>query len=226
MNKFTEDQFLKYVAEHQMTVIHEDGVHRHIRFSRPGTSCMHFDLITWPGSLCYTGDMGTYVFSRLHDMFEFFRTDREYSEKKGQKLSINLGYWAEKVQAPDKYDGLKKYDADKFRQTIGEWLDSGEVSDAVREAVNDDVLSCADDGPDRAMDAAMNFEHDGFTFRDFWECDLTEYSHRFVWCCYALAWGILQYDASSAEPSHPASKPSEVTAVTEPNAVQIREQTK
>ena len=73
-----DEQFLRDVAEHTMTVIREDGVSRHIRFAKPGTSCMHFDLITWPGYLCYTGDMGTYVFQRLTDMFEFFRTDREY----------------------------------------------------------------------------------------------------------------------------------------------------
>jgi len=54
------DLFLKDVASHQMHIIQNDGVNRHIRFSKPGTSCYHFDLITWPGHLCYTGDMGTW----------------------------------------------------------------------------------------------------------------------------------------------------------------------
>ena len=72
----TEQSFLKDVAEHQMTVLRDDGVNRHVQFRRPGTICMGFELITWPGYLCYTGDMGTYVFRRLEDMFEFFRTDR------------------------------------------------------------------------------------------------------------------------------------------------------
>ena len=81
--------FLRDVAEHEMIVVRDDGVHRHIRFKKPGTSCMHFDLITWPGYLCYTGDMGTYVFSRLTDMFEFFRTDREYMRlREGQTLRV------------------------------------------------------------------------------------------------------------------------------------------
>lgn len=71
-------------------MLHEDGIYRHIRFRQPGTMCMHFDLITWPGYLCYTGDMGTYVFTRLADMFEFFRTDLTYAPRTGRLLAVNL----------------------------------------------------------------------------------------------------------------------------------------
>lgn len=60
----TESTFLREVSQHSMTVIRDDGVNRHLRFRRPETNCMGFDLITWAGHLCYTGDMGTYVFSR------------------------------------------------------------------------------------------------------------------------------------------------------------------
>ena len=28
-----------------------------------------FDIVTWPGYLCYSGDMGCFVFTRLPDMF-------------------------------------------------------------------------------------------------------------------------------------------------------------
>ncbi len=68
-----EARFLKDVANHEMQIIRDDGVQRHLRFKKPGTMCYHFDLITWGGHLCYTGDMGTYVFTRVHDMFDFFR---------------------------------------------------------------------------------------------------------------------------------------------------------
>lgn len=33
-----------------------------------------------------------------------------------------------------------------------------------------------------------------FEFTDFWEMDCTEYIYHFIWCCYALAWGIQMYD--------------------------------
>lgn len=200
--KVTEENFLKDVAEHQMTVVRDDGVYRHIRFSRPQSSCMHFDLITWPGHLCYTGDMGTYVFSRVTDMFEFFR---EPDTAKG--LGINPGYWAEKVLAADKYDGVQEYSHEKFVAEINRWVtdhineelsDDPEAAAALREAVEDDVLNC-DENEVRAYDAANNFEHDGFQFTDFWEVGLNKYTTRYLWCCRALVWAIRQYDASKLE---------------------------
>jgi hypothetical protein len=91
------EEFIKDVSQHKMQILRDDGLYRHIRFKRENTSCYYFDLITWPGALCYTGDMGTFVFSRIPDMFEFFRTDGE----KGADLRINPGYWSEKLLAVD-----------------------------------------------------------------------------------------------------------------------------
>ena len=70
----TEARFLGDVDWHVMTVLRDDGVHRHIRLKRPDSGSYWFDLITWPGTLCIDGDCGTYVFRRLEDMFQFFRT--------------------------------------------------------------------------------------------------------------------------------------------------------
>lgn len=122
----TQEQFLKDVATHEMHILHEDGVYRHIRFKRPGTGCMHFDLITYPGYLVYSGDIGCYVFSRLDDMFEFFRSERKY--KTGDGLKINLGYWSEKLQATDSNgsspgDGAIEYSECLFRQRVKEAFD-------------------------------------------------------------------------------------------------------
>ena len=215
----TEQQFLKDVAEHQMVVIRDDGVNRHIRFKKPGTSCMHFDLITWPGCLCYTGDMGTYVFQRLEDMFEFFRADRVHRNDPN-KLAINLGYWTEKLIAVDggrRGGNVKEFDEDKFRQVINEyrvqWMrdakESGSLDKEGRrelwEAVDDEVLRQLEDGGDRAQHAAYDFNHRpsgnrryGWSFTDMFEHDFTEYTHSIVWCCYALAWGVRLYDKSKA----------------------------
>ena len=91
MKTCTEQIFLRDISMHQMSVLRDDGVNRHIRFKTPGTNSMYFDIITWPGFLCYTGDMGTYVFRRLEDMFQFFRTDREHMTlRDGATLAINL----------------------------------------------------------------------------------------------------------------------------------------
>ena len=86
--KFRET-FERDIGKHEMQIIRDDGVFRHVRFKRPDTICMYFDLITWPGCLCYTGDMGTYVFQRLEDMFVFFRRYPDYEQG-----NMSMGYWA------------------------------------------------------------------------------------------------------------------------------------
>lgn len=116
----TQDRFLKDAGSHVMTVIRDDGVHRHLRFRKapPAGSEYWFDLITWPGSLCIDGDMGTYVFRRLPDMFEFFCTDREYNEKRGRKLGINAGYWGEKLQATANHGGHIEFSKSDFCRRV------------------------------------------------------------------------------------------------------------
>lgn len=196
MTEPTEKRFLNDVAEHRMAVLRDDGLHRHLQFRRPSTYCMGFDIVTWPGYLAYTGDMGCFVFTRLPDMFEFFRTDRTHSPQDGRKLYINRGYWAEKCVAQDR-NGIKVYSAEVFHRAVLDRLKhNGErLPPGTRAAVRDQVLSRADDGEHEAMRAAIDFEHEGFRFSDFWETDLREYTYHYVWCCYALAWAIEQYDA-------------------------------
>ncbi|AZR95002.1 hypothetical protein BBB39_15450 [Bordetella trematum] len=222
MANLTETQFLKDVESHVIEVMRNDGVYRHIRFRKPGTMCMHFDLITWPGYLCYTGDMGTYVFSRLTDMFEFFRTDREYAQRAGRRLPVNLSYWSEKLQAVDggrRNGAAKEFSAEKMQRVIRDtrlrWIrdahaDCSLDKDQRRElweAVEDDVLSQIEDSEDCAYAAARDFAWRAmpggrpWEFQDFWEYDFTDYTHRFRWCCFALSWGIEVYDLASAAPS-------------------------
>jgi hypothetical protein len=215
-------RFQQDVAEHGITILRNDDVYRHIRFSRPGTSCYHFDLITWPGVLCYTGDMGTYVFSRTRDMFDFFRNDRAYNQARGRALTINLGYWSEKLLAVDggRNGGkAKEFDEDKFKRVINEyrvnWMRSAKEMGALDkegrrelwESVDDEVMRQLEDGGDRAQIAAYDFSHTKssngqrdmhWSFQDLFEHDFTEYTHHFVWCCYALAWGIEQFDKATA----------------------------
>lgn len=189
MREPTEADFLKDVTRHEMTVLRHEGLYRHVRFKRPETGCMRFDLLTWPGYLAYTGDMGTFVFSRIADMFEFFRA----SPNAGSRLPINLGYWHEKLDAIDRQDGSYKWSQERFEERIREALDEGDASEAVRRAAEHEVIKLPD-GEYESMRAAIDFEHAGFRFRDFWETNCHEYTHRFIWCCYALVWGIRQFD--------------------------------
>jgi len=205
----SEEKFLKDVAAHDMQVLRDDGAQRHLRFKRKGTSCYHFDIITWPGYLCYTGDMGTFVFSRMRDMFEFFRMEDHDMNKSTDGLSINPGYWSEKLIATDKNGGHEEWDAEEFIRRVNEvrvgWMreakDLGVSKEERRElweAVEGEVLS----DPNNEMLCVVriyefNYRADmknEFGFQDFFDCSMSRYTFRFLWCCYALAWGIGQYD--------------------------------
>jgi len=206
--KCTEERFLRDIAQHKMHVLRDDGVNRHIRFTRDNSSSMRFDLITWSGHLCYTGDMGTYVFSRVEDMFEFFRTDREYNKRKGSELSINIGYWGEKLLSESRFGGYREFDPEYFANVIRryriEWIREKSIDKEQRrelwEDIEHSVLSVIDDGSERASTAAYDFQHrvgsETFRFTDLFDHDFTRATFHFVWCCFALAWGIRQYDDS------------------------------
>jgi hypothetical protein len=225
----TEDHFLKDAGSHAMTVIRDDGIHRHLEFRkpRPAGSEYWFQLITYPGELVITGDMGTYVFRRLEDMFEFFRTDREYAERRGQKLGINLCYWAEKLRAMPR-DGVKEFDEDRFNSVIRErlvnWMrdkrdrTSKEERRDLWDAVHDEVLGLSDDSNgSRKTLAAYDFVHKvrkglQFGFQDLWESNFERYTFHFIWCCYAIAWGIKTYDESKTTSQATTEAESAVTA--------------
>lgn len=186
------DRFVNDVSGHKMWIIRDDGLYRHVRFHRLDSNCMYFDLITWPGCLCYTGDMGTFVFRRLEDMFQFFRRTGD------RKYDIDFRYWAEKVESVDR-DGVSEYSEGRFQERVKEWFDNYEIEDEIKsvevwQAITDRVLSRAEDEHE-AFAALHEFEHGRFNFCD-WECDCKVWTHRFLWCCYALVWAIGVYDES------------------------------
>lgn len=184
-----------------MTIVRDDSVHRHIRFRKPSSGVMHFDIVTYPHHLCYSGDMGCFVFSRIDDMFEFFR-------RPNGPIEINESYWSEKIEATDKNDGHRKFDPDMAREFVENWLDdrrkeAGEDFDlpaweALRERLEDDVLSRAHDSEGVFYNALYSFKlEDDYPFQDCMSGNNFEsYTHRFQWCCFALVWAIRQYDAS------------------------------
>lgn len=206
-HNLTLERFLADVKDHTMTVVHENDVHRHLRFQKPGTMCMHFDIITWPGYLCYTGDMGTYVFTRLRDMLTFFGKPENCAEP---FRYIDRRYWAEKVEAQDRHDGLKEFSESKFERAVMEhlvgWIRShrenttkDERCELWGEVVREVIRADGDQNGMRKQIAAHEFHHHvndkvgAFYFQDFWEHNVEEWSPRFEWCCYALRWACIQY---------------------------------
>jgi len=201
----TEESFLKDVANHSLEILKDDGVYRHLRLSNHGSWDMRFDIVTWPGYLAYSGDMGCFVFSRLDDMFEFFRTDRRDKDH----LGINLSYWGEKLEAVERSGDsgvYKEFSEEKLKErieeTLDQWkedyeLDQDEMEE-LRFNVDVDILDNLDQGPGVAFDHLNRFSYPVgghiFEFTDSWEWNYREYTYRYIWCCYALAWAIKKYD--------------------------------
>lgn len=201
MDNSIQNQFLKDIAEHRMETLHEQGLYRHIKFSRAGSNCYRFDLITWPGHLTITGDVGTYTFSRTRDMFDFFRS---------ADLGINPGYWQEKLQAgastPDRRLTME-WDEEAFGQAVirryKEWLESqGEIpspekGELIRFEIKNEVLRHAEFEESACM-AVQSFDDSDCPglFDDFLEhaAYCHSYQSHYLWCCYAIVWGIQQYD--------------------------------
>lgn len=232
-NEPTEASFLRDVAKHEMTVIHDAGEIRHLRFGRPSDSNMHFNITTVPGYLMFTGDMGALTFTRLRDMFEFFRW------KADGPLGINRQYWSEKLIAAScsgRHDGAAtEYSEELFKSTL--WRealslarrmkDSGVSAEHRAEMLQElrDVRAAGCNGEHAAHQAAHDFQYrvpakadsrpfsyllpseryKGYAWRleDFYENNLRTYTYHFTWACYAIAWAIRVYDA--AKVSAPAA---------------------
>jgi len=204
-------RFQHDVEQHAMTVLHDVGLYRHLRFQRPDRMEYWFDLVTWPGYLAITGDMGSFTFTRLRDMVEFFAGAGD----------INPGYWAEKIQA-GKGD-TEEYAPERFRALVhdafGEHVadNSGTAGlDDLWQAITSEVLPHADERC-RAYDALSAFEHQGFTFADAWEWHLDRWTYHYLWCCFAIRWGVQLYlgkpwappgDLTASAPAAPASLPA------------------
>lgn len=219
MHSCTEERFLGDVKDHEMTIHHAADDIRRIQFSRNGSSVYRFDIITWPGFLAITGDMGAYVFSRTFDMFDFFWMDNnDFNLRDGQKLSINPGYWAEKLQAEDKQSKAEEWSKESFEEAVEEYLASyfdgeedAEFEEAVRAEVQENV-SFMVEAEYEAMCAIEEFEYvhptrdqnnnlvtRTFRFQDFWEYDCKKYSFHYIWCLYAIVWGIKQYKKETSQ---------------------------
>lgn len=194
--------FKRDTANHTMKVHLNNDLYRHIEFSKGGSSIYRFDLITWPGCLTIHGDCGTFTFERLSDMFNFFRMKEHH---KGE-LFINPHYWQEKLQAGSCSSGAKaiseQFSLQKFKKEVGDWFNSrypkgDKTTKTERQEVLQDIktqiLDAAEDEYS-AVQAIRDFDSELIFFSDFWEVDYTEYKSNYLWCLYAIVWGISEFD--------------------------------
>lgn len=192
------ERFARDTAQHKLTILHDDGLYRHLRMRNPLSNEYWFDLITWPGSLAVRGDIEGHMFTRDLDMLPFFRS----------RYGINPHYWAEKTETGR--EPLKEYSEGLFRQLVTEHTaDAIRYSDAPRgigKAVRAGILNSGQlYNEDEARAVLDDFEFKGFRFEDTWEWSFRDYSGSFLWICHAIQFGIAAYDQ--------AKRPVETVAV-------------
>lgn len=200
MSDLTEEaqrSFVDNSTKRTVEIIHDNGLHRHLKCRNGDTWCMGFCITTWPGYLAISGDMGCYVFARIEDMFEFFRG--------GCNGGINEGYWAEKVQAADKVDGLREFDEDDAREWVAKRVKEYREhhGDKDGEEIDTDGINY-DDGMIRFFDSLPS--HDAFA--DAWEDSHKRYTFRYLWCCFAIVWAIKEYDRIKDQAAAPVGSKS------------------
>jgi hypothetical protein len=197
----SRERFVRETEDHVMTILHDEDLYRHLRFQAPGTLTFYFDLITWPGHLAVVGDCGDFLFARTRDMFDFFGPTGARRGFEDERWGINPDYWSEKLKAPGP-DGAERYSYDTFRQLVLEWFadisQELQPSEAVslREALDRDLLSehlHSPSGEHEAHRLLSEFDHGGTRIYESWEWRLREYDWSFLWCCWAIVWGIKLY---------------------------------
>lgn len=226
------ERFARDTAKHELTVVHDDGLYRHLKAKRPDTGMYWFEVVTWPGHLTVSGDCGTFTFARLEDMFRFFR-----SEGGG----INPQYWAEKVANLGK--GTRRYSEEVLREHLDEAL--RDYEETYPERFHDfeirkntfSALHSSQRWPSTTQRAPkapatvaelreLIAEHellDGLSheenarellrelekrevFSDTWEWSLSDFDWQYLWCCHAIVWAIAKYDGRPTPTPAPATK--------------------
>lgn len=188
-SKITKELFHEEVKNHKLAIVKDDGLYRHLDCSK-GSFDQHFQIITWPGYLAITGDMGDFVFTRTDDMFAFFRN---------YKRDINPGYWAEKCVAEStRENGIKEFSVEQFRENVLSHarlvLDLDEDSE-LPEDIEEEIaplLEAEDEW--ECVTAMRDFSSDKIDFTDFWEAPCTRGTWHYLWCLYAIVWAIAEYD--------------------------------
>jgi hypothetical protein len=196
-------QFKRDTANHQMTVLFEQGLYRHLRFESPDGSGYRFDLHTSPNRLMFHGEPGTYVFSvwPTADLFKVF-SESSVGDRP------NFGYWREKLaawcEAPIQFSN-ELFDAQVAHElaeaesdwpgVTADWKEKTEGFLAVYDTSNEQGARYATYDFSYLHGDADPWEQQ-FKFSDCARWVLDDYDWRYLWACHAALFGIAQYDAA------------------------------
>ena len=206
------------IANHELTVLHDDGLYRHLRMSAGNSIAFSWDVITWPGGLAIRGDIGhELVFTRPKtDMLDFFRDpDHDDTVADGGTPHINPDYWAEKTRAA----GLKTFELEPAMAEVAEhmvntltwgascndWSESLAACCALVEAWEDFRSACRIGyGDEERAIVSWLMDNPDVGDHDAWEWDLRVWDYHYLLTCYAIVTTVAAWDRRG-----PANYPSE-----------------
>lgn len=186
------ERFKEDTKNHTLKIIKDDGVHRHLRYDNNGSSCYHFNIVTWPGYLNISGDIDCLTFSRTEDMFKFFTHKR-----------INPYYWGEKLQSPlRRGEHDSEYSSELFKGWMDDWfIDCTESELTPKEAltackdflthkdydsehealniINEACESCCYGLDEKGEELLLEVNYE--FFEDYESSDWKQYTHEYIW---------------------------------------------
>ncbi|MEU0783445.1 hypothetical protein ABZ341_17965 [Streptomyces sp. NPDC006173] len=197
-------RFTRGTAGHEMAVLFDQGLYRHLRFASPDGSGYRFDLHTSPNRLMFSGEVGIYVFSvwPTVDLFKVFSESSVGDQP-------NFGYWTEKLAAWS--EPAIQFSNDRFDAQIAHELAEGEndwpgVTDAWTAKSSGFLAEYSFETEQAARFAACDFSFQAddteswepaFKFSDCARWVLDDYDWRYLWACHAALYGIGQYNAAT-----------------------------
>jgi hypothetical protein len=195
--KSARKNFAQWTEKHELKIVHEDGLYRHLRIAAPGSYHYGYDLITWPWHLSIQGDLSSgLTFSRLEDMLQFFR--------RPAGPWIDFGYWAQKITASD-FTKVRSYSRARLDKRLEQAFDyaeeeaDGASNTNVREAWESHAPGYDLDNEYEAREAVSTFPDTYPGFGDSWEWDLTDWDYGYLVVCHAIHRGVELYDQAQVE---------------------------
>lgn len=156
---------------YKMYIEHDQGVFRSLLFKQGKSMNAYFRITTWPGHLCYSGDMGTYVFSRNFDMVDFFEE------------RVNPFYWGQKLQSVSRFgEGYEVFDCDAFIKHYKNYVAEHHDSDK-------DTLECLSwvSNEQEAADFVWGKLDDDEPYFP------TKLTYHYLYACHAIYWACNHY---------------------------------
>jgi len=196
-------QFDAETTEHTMTVLRDEGLYRHLRFQAAGTRIWSWDVVTWPGYLSITGDIGDgYTFTRVPDMLDWFLSDARASHR------INPDYWAEKLARAQR-ESVRVFDPERgwarALAEIDEWGLAPRDQQAARANFEADWASVEVESEEQhqllvnAWHFVPSITNDrvisgtAMSFTDVWEWETRTFDHHYLLACFAISHAALAW---------------------------------